>query len=238
MIMKPSIPFLICITLLLTTILKLPARTWTDAATGRTLEGDYVSSDATHVSIKSGDRNLKIEITRLSDTDKTFIKNQSAKKSDPASSAAKIESLDPTGLTLVACDSKWKVLASLVIPDDQKDLKVRLTLPEEMADIQVFVIGKRKRIFNPDGEADEIRKEFYEELFEVNTNNYVIYRRTDTKNTWSSITTIEKGVMQGMAGYSLGDSKPLKLTPDLKQAIQKSIAAGDQSNSIFTITEK
>jgi len=58
---------------------QLFARTWTDAASGRTLEGDYVESDSSQVVIKSGGRNIKIAIARLSDADKVFIKEQSAK---------------------------------------------------------------------------------------------------------------------------------------------------------------
>ena len=55
------------------------ARTWTEAATGRTLEGTYVSADADHVVIKTKGRNFKIAIARLSDADKAFIREQSAK---------------------------------------------------------------------------------------------------------------------------------------------------------------
>lgn len=57
----------------------LAARTWTDVASGRTLEGDYVESNETQVVIKSGNRTLKINIARLGDADKAFIKEQSAK---------------------------------------------------------------------------------------------------------------------------------------------------------------
>jgi hypothetical protein len=66
---------------------ELPARTWTDAATGRTLEGDYVESDAAKVAIKSGGRTIEIDIARLSDADKAFIKEQAAKPAGGSSLA-------------------------------------------------------------------------------------------------------------------------------------------------------
>jgi hypothetical protein len=65
----------------------LSARTWTDAATGRTLEGTYVSADAEHVVVESKGRTIKIAIARLSDADKAFVREQSAtsggKATDP-----------------------------------------------------------------------------------------------------------------------------------------------------------
>jgi hypothetical protein len=56
----------------------LSARTWTEAATGRTVEGTYISADADHVVIKAKGRTFKIAIARLSDADKAFVREQSA----------------------------------------------------------------------------------------------------------------------------------------------------------------
>ena len=57
---KPNTISLLAITFFLATASHLPARTWTDATTKRTLEGDYISSDATNVVIKSGGKPIKI----------------------------------------------------------------------------------------------------------------------------------------------------------------------------------
>ena len=62
----------------------LSARTWTEAATGRTVEGNYVSADADHVVVKAKGRTFKIAIARLSDADKAFIREQSAKSGGEA----------------------------------------------------------------------------------------------------------------------------------------------------------
>ena len=62
----------------------LSARTWTEAATGRTVEGLYISADADHVVIKAKGRTFKIAIARLSDADKAFIREQSAKSGGEA----------------------------------------------------------------------------------------------------------------------------------------------------------
>ncbi len=78
---KPNTISLLAITFFLATASHLPARTWTDATTKRTLEGDYISSDATNVVIKSGGKPIKIAIARLSDADKAFIKQKTAKPS-------------------------------------------------------------------------------------------------------------------------------------------------------------
>ena len=237
--MKKKPLLLLCSALLLATVAPLSARTWTDAASGRTLEGDYVSSDATHVIVRSGGKTLEIAIDRLSEADREFIKAQAAPTpKDNESPSKEAERPDPTGLTFVACDANQKILATLVVPDDQKTVDIGLTLPDGMDDIRVFVIGTRERIFNPDGETNETKKEFYEELFEANTETVFIYRRSETKNRWSRISDIEKGVMQGMSGYAFGDTKPLELTAELKQAVQQNISADGKGASIFTVTEE
>ena len=70
--------YLLIIPTLLASALPSAARVWTDRVTGRTLEGAYISSDATHVVVaKEGGRHLQIAIARLSDVDKTFIRDQS-----------------------------------------------------------------------------------------------------------------------------------------------------------------
>lgn len=75
---------LLLTTLSLAIATPLSARTWTEAATGRTVEGNYVSADADHVVIKAKGRTFKIAIARLSDADKAFIREQSAKSGGEA----------------------------------------------------------------------------------------------------------------------------------------------------------
>ena len=76
--MKKKTLFVLSVALGMASATQLPARTWTDAATGRTLEGDYVKSDETHVVIRKTDRTVKIKLARLSDADKSFIQQQTA----------------------------------------------------------------------------------------------------------------------------------------------------------------
>lgn len=90
--MKRKLVLVISVVLSLATATELPARTWTEAATGRTIQADYVESDTTHVVLKKGDRTYKIAIARLSDAGKAFIKEQSAKLSQALAPAADLES--------------------------------------------------------------------------------------------------------------------------------------------------
>ena len=65
----------------------LSARTWTDAATGRTIQGKMVGSNSTHVEVQVDNRRLSIEIARLSEADKAFIKKQSEMSNSPEDGA-------------------------------------------------------------------------------------------------------------------------------------------------------
>ena len=54
-------------------------RTWTDAATRRTIEGDFVAVDGAKVVIKlDAGKTVRVSIARLIDADKVFIREQSA----------------------------------------------------------------------------------------------------------------------------------------------------------------
>ena len=70
--------FFATVALFLASVTTLTARTWTEAKTGRTLEGNFVESDGGQVTIKSSDRTFKIDIARLSEADQAFIKEQAA----------------------------------------------------------------------------------------------------------------------------------------------------------------
>lgn len=55
----------------------LTARTWTEAASGRKIEAEYVSADEQSVTIAApGGRSFKIELARLSADDRTFVQQK------------------------------------------------------------------------------------------------------------------------------------------------------------------
>jgi dipeptidyl aminopeptidase/acylaminoacyl peptidase len=65
----------------------VPARTWT-SADGRTLEGDFVSATETAVTIKRlNGTKFTIELSKLSEADRTFVAEQAAKPAEPAKPA-------------------------------------------------------------------------------------------------------------------------------------------------------
>lgn len=79
--------------LLATLLLAHPllARPWTEAASGRKIEADYVSADAQSVTLSvKGGKTFKIELSRLVPEDKNFVKQQRASAA-PAPSKAKAE---------------------------------------------------------------------------------------------------------------------------------------------------
>lgn len=64
----------------------LHARTWKEAETGRSLEGDYVRTEGEQVVIrKANGTTLKVALSKLSEEDKKFVADQAApKEEDPA----------------------------------------------------------------------------------------------------------------------------------------------------------
>jgi len=93
--MKTEAALFFVAALLLATASPLSARTWTEAKSERTLEGDYVETDGTQVVIKSGDRTFKIDIARLSEADQTFIKEQSTNPASGEASGGSLAKLSP-----------------------------------------------------------------------------------------------------------------------------------------------
>ncbi|MEN3942283.1 serine hydrolase domain-containing protein [Prosthecobacter sp. SYSU 5D2] len=56
---------------------RLPARTWTEASTGKKIEAEFVSATATEVTIiLRGGRQFKLELARLSPEDQAFVQQQ------------------------------------------------------------------------------------------------------------------------------------------------------------------
>jgi len=68
-------------------IAPLQARIWTEAATGRTINADFVKVDGDSVVIRlAGGTTTKIAISRLSEADQSFVKEQAAAgKNSPGS---------------------------------------------------------------------------------------------------------------------------------------------------------
>ncbi|MGV3658673.1 MAG: serine hydrolase domain-containing protein [Prosthecobacter sp.] len=71
----------------------LLARPWTEAASGRKIEAEYVSADAQSVTLSvKGGKTFKIELARLSAEDKAFVRQKlSAVRATPAAKATRIE---------------------------------------------------------------------------------------------------------------------------------------------------
>ncbi len=70
----------------------LQGRTWTEAATGKKIEAEFVSADAQRVTVTlHGGGNVTIDLARLSEADRLFIQQQSKPKAVATASAAKAE---------------------------------------------------------------------------------------------------------------------------------------------------
>ena len=93
--------FFVAVALFLASVTTLTARTWTEAKTGRTLEGDFVGSDGGQVTIMSGVGTFKIDIARLSEADQAFIKEQAARPGG-RSDGSSLAKLTPPALLKVA----------------------------------------------------------------------------------------------------------------------------------------
>ena len=73
--------------LLLLAIGNLQARTWTEAATGKKIDAEFVSADATNLTIAlQGGKTFTLELSRLSAEDQAFVRQQQQPK--PAAAAA------------------------------------------------------------------------------------------------------------------------------------------------------
>lgn len=59
------------------------AREWTNAADGKRIEAEFVSSDGANVTIKMGAKEYTLPISRFSETDQAFVKEQMAKANEP-----------------------------------------------------------------------------------------------------------------------------------------------------------
>lgn len=83
-------------TLILTAIIALAvatileARTWTEASSGRTIEGDFIKvEDDNAVIARANGKTVKLPLAKLSEEDQAFIKSQSAPAEESKEGAAK-----------------------------------------------------------------------------------------------------------------------------------------------------
>jgi thioredoxin-related protein len=66
--------------------LSLEARTWKEAGSDRSLEGDYLKTEGDQVVIrKAGGTTVKIAVSKLSEEDQKFVAEQAAPKADASS---------------------------------------------------------------------------------------------------------------------------------------------------------
>lgn len=69
--------FLLHLSLALCALSSLQSRTWTEAQTGRTLEGDFVSVQGSAVVVRTANGGtVQLPLARLSEADQTFVKEQ------------------------------------------------------------------------------------------------------------------------------------------------------------------
>lgn len=140
--MNTSVRILITTTFLLG-VASLSARPWTEAATGRTIEGDYLKVTDAGVMIRlANGSTVQVPLTRLSEADQAFVKEQQAKQ--PSSS------LPPIG-------------AGTTKPGEKGDLKKELigTWSGYMADgdgsrhgdIELVITENEITASNPRGQA-------------------------------------------------------------------------------------
>ncbi len=87
--MKMKLRFLLA-GLTLCTAATLQARTWTEAQSGRTLEGEFVKVQDSAVIVRTANGStVQLPLARLSEADQTFVKEQAEAAAKPA--AAKVD---------------------------------------------------------------------------------------------------------------------------------------------------
>ena len=139
-----------------------------------------------------------------------------------------IESLAPTGLTLVVCDANNELLDTLVVKPDVKDAEYELGIPEAVGEIRVFGLGSRMRK-NPN-QWDYVHDTF--------TQFYTVARAND-KVSQEVTAHLKDGVFSyfGTSLAAADESRPIRLTETLRNRIKADIAADQRSIPIFLVEE-
>lgn len=113
----------------------LEARTWTDAKTGRTLDGELISVEDDTAVIKRADgKTFRIPISRLSKADQAFLKKQSGggEGGKAAGPAGIVELTPPATLTATKISGKGD--------DREAELKVKNTSGKKVEELQVELL--------------------------------------------------------------------------------------------------
>lgn len=129
----------------------------------------------------------------------------------------------PTGLTLVVCDSEFNVLDTIVVPEGKVSFEYTFTVPKEMVEIRLFAIGE-----------DRIFKYFRENL----TQNYALKRTDALRGPKSRIleARVKDGILKGFQWTN--GIKPLSITDELRDQIQKDIKENKRSSLVTTKGEQ
>ena len=72
-----------CLAVLFVFQTSISAREWTNAADGKKIEAEFISSDGTNVTIKRGTQQFTLPLARLVQADRDFVKEQMAKANEP-----------------------------------------------------------------------------------------------------------------------------------------------------------
>jgi serine/threonine protein kinase/Leucine-rich repeat (LRR) protein len=139
-----------------------------------------------------------------------------------------IDSLAPTGLTLVVCDANNEVLDTLVIKPEVKHAEYEIGIPEAVGEIRVFGLGSRMRK-NPN-QWDYVHDTF--------TQFYTVARAND--KVTQEVTAHLKDSVFSYFGTSLAaahDSRPIRLTETLRNRIKADIAADQRTIPIVLVEE-
>lgn len=139
-----------------------------------------------------------------------------------------IDSLAPTGLTLVVCDANNELLDTLVVKPDVKDAEYELGIPGAVGEIRVFGLGSRMRK-NPNQ---------WEYVHDTFAQFYTVARANDKVS--QEVTAYLKGGVFSYFGTSLAaadESRPIRLTETLRNRIKADIAADQRSIAIFLVEE-
>ena len=139
-----------------------------------------------------------------------------------------IDSLAPTGLTLVVCDANNELLDTLVVKPDVRDAEYELGIPEAVGEIRVFGLGSRMR--KNSNQWDYVHDTF--------TQFYTVARANDKVS--QEVTAYLKGGVFSYFGTSLAtadESRPIRLTETLRNRIKADIAADQRSVPIFLVEE-
>lgn len=211
--MKTSLPLTTIAALALLAV-SAHARTWKEAASERTLEGDYVRTEAGQVTIvRRNGTSVKIPLERLSDEDKKFITEQDAAKAATATAATDV--------------FKWETdfeVAKKRAKDENKDLLLDFTgsdwcgwcirLNKEVFDKPAFKEYAAKKLVMVELDFPRKKKLSAKETEQ----NEKLAKEFDVSGFPSVILLNSRGKVVGRTGYQEGG--PEKYIEHLKEMLK------------------